>query len=172
MGHSCNHGLTFTQQGNTTTANSSTNNDDNSINMDNDAPMPGLDGRVYSVIQCYACNRMGHYTSHRPYGSNQNTANHYLTIGSPSGFSFSQVTQQHSNNIPKSWILLDNQLTVDVFCNASLLHDIHASNTTLDICCNAGVSSTSLQGTLARYGLVCYHPTGIANILSLSKVCE
>ena len=32
--------------------------------------------------------------------------------------------------------------------------------------------STSLQDTLARYGLVWYHPTGIANILSLSRVCE
>eukprot|EP00978_Attheya_sp_CCMP212_P042042 scaffold250013_cov31-Attheya_sp.AAC.1 len=40
----------------------------------------------------------------------------------------------------------------------------------MDIHCNAGVTSTSLVGDLAGYGVVWYHPNGIANILSLSRV--
>eukprot|EP00978_Attheya_sp_CCMP212_P010733 scaffold26100_cov31-Attheya_sp.AAC.5 len=40
----------------------------------------------------------------------------------------------------------------------------------MDIHCNAGVTSTNLVGDLAGYGVVWYHPNGIANILSLSRV--
>jgi hypothetical protein len=42
----------------------------------------------------------------------------------------------------------------------------------LDIHCNAGITSTNLQGTLPGYVTVWYHPLGIANILSLSRVQE
>ena len=38
--------------------------------------------------------------------------------------------------------------------------------------CTAGVAKTNLIGDLSGYGTVWYHPNGIANILSLSKVKE
>jgi hypothetical protein len=38
--------------------------------------------------------------------------------------------------------------------------------------CNAGVTTTNLVSDLAGYGTVWYHPNGIANILSLSRVWE
>lgn len=72
--------------------------------------------------------------------------------------------------IPNSWILLDNQSTVDVFHNADLLENIREVNSSMQIHCNAGITSTNLQGDLAGYGTVWYHPEGIANILSLSRV--
>jgi hypothetical protein len=40
----------------------------------------------------------------------------------------------------------------------------------MDIHCNAGVTSTNLIGDYPGYGTVWYHPKGIANILSLSRV--
>ena len=42
----------------------------------------------------------------------------------------------------------------------------------MDIHCNAGVTSTNMVGDLHGYGTVWYHPNGIANILSLSRVKE
>jgi len=45
---------------------------------------------------------------------------------------------QDKAGIPKTWILLDSQSTVDVFSNACLLTNIHDSKTTLTLHCNAG----------------------------------
>lgn len=78
--------------------------------------------------------------------------------------------QGSAGHVPESWILLDNQSTVDVFANGSLLKNIRTVPGYMDIHCNAGVSSTNLMGDLPGYGPVWYNPKGIANILSLSRV--
>jgi hypothetical protein len=72
--------------------------------------------------------------------------------------------------LPKSWILLDNQSTVDVFCNRGLLTNVRETNKLMNIRCNAGVTRTNMVGELNGYGKVWYNPKGIANILSLSQV--
>jgi hypothetical protein len=73
--------------------------------------------------------------------------------------------------VPSWWILLDNQSTVDVFSNKSLLCNIRKSSVSCRISCNAGVVITDLIGDLPGYpNPVWYHPQGIANILSLHRV--
>jgi hypothetical protein len=84
----------------------------------------------------------------------------------------SVVLNQPAGAVPKEWILLDNQSTVDVFYNKALLRNVRRSDTSMDIHCNAGVTSTDLIGDLPGYGEVWYHPHGIANILSLARVKE
>jgi len=74
--------------------------------------------------------------------------------------------------LPKTWILLDNQSTVDVFCNEEMLTDISIGTGTMDMHCNAGVTSTILIGELPGYGTVWLHQGVIANILSLSHMTE
>jgi hypothetical protein len=76
-------------------------------------------------------------------------------------------TKSEGGRVPRSWILLDNQSTVDVFHNAKLLTNVCKSNKNLDIHCNAVVATTNLVGDFSGYGTVWYHPRGIANILSL-----
>ena len=82
------------------------------------------------------------------------------------------VEIQHGGRLPPEWILLDNQSTVDVFTNRRLLKNLRRSNKNMFIHCTAGVAKTNLIGDLPGYGTVWYHPNGIANILSLSKVKE
>ena len=80
------------------------------------------------------------------------------------------VETQHRGRLPPEWILLDNQSTVDVLTNRRLLKNIRRSNKNMFIHCTTGVAKTNLIGDLPGYGTVWYHPDGIANILSLSKV--
>jgi hypothetical protein len=74
------------------------------------------------------------------------------------------------HTIPDSWILLDSQSTIDLFCNKRLLQNVRATEKTVRIHCNAGITTTNQQGELPGYGVVWYHPKGIANILSLARV--
>lgn len=73
--------------------------------------------------------------------------------------------------VPKNWILLDNQSIVDVFCDPKLLRNIQQTNKAMNIKCNAGGTRTNWVGDFPGYGEVWYKKSGIANILSpLSKV--
>lgn len=86
---------------------------------------------------------------------------------STSTFSFSQ---SDGPNIPTSWILLDSQSTVDLFCNSDLLRDIRSGPSNMRIYCNAGTRTTNMIGDLPGYGTVWYDKNAISNILSLKRV--
>jgi hypothetical protein len=76
------------------------------------------------------------------------------------------------NHIPKEWILLDNQSTIDVFSNALLLSNIRTSDTWMKIHLTGGIIHTNMIGDLAGYGPVWFYKAGIANILSLAHLCQ
>ena len=80
--------------------------------------------------------------------------------------------ETNGHSILSNWIILDNGSTVDVFSNGNLLQDVEESRTNMRIHCNAGTSSTNLQGDLRGYGKVWYSPQGIANILSLHNLTK
>jgi hypothetical protein len=87
--------------------------------------------------------------------------------------SFEQHKASIGQGMPKSWILLDNQSTVDVFCSKSLLKNIREAPNICKISCNAGVVNVKMIGDLRGYPApVWYHPGGIANILSLHWVSQ
>ena len=73
------------------------------------------------------------------------------------GFTFVQDINCNMNDkawIPDSWILLDSQLTVDVFMNKKLLHNIHDTKKPLSLHCNAGIVKVKKVGDLPGYGTV------------------
>jgi hypothetical protein len=104
----------------------------------------------------------------------QETAWLFLTTAGVDGEEGKQISlhqQQQHGKIPASWILLDNQSTVNVFSNKNLLRNIRTTNRMMNILCNAGMTRTNMIGDLPGYdGEVWFNPKGIANILSLSDV--
>jgi hypothetical protein len=140
-----------------------------------------------SHVTCHRCREKGHFANEcdgeraeRP--ARRQTAEQMLMAGVESGefddvvgFNFHQESDvtaklKQEGRVPKSWILLDIQSTVDVFHNAALLVNIRPGTGYMDIHCNAGVTSTNMAGNLPGYGEVWYHPGGIANILSLKRI--
>ena len=77
---------------------------------------------------------------------------------------------RHGGRLPMEWLLLDNQSTIDVFVNRWLLKNIRQIGQYMYIHCTAGVTRTNLVSELPGDGTVWFHPDGIANILSLSRV--
>ena len=67
---------------------------------------------------------------------------------------------------------MDNQSTVNIFCDCMILKNIRQVSGRMNIHCNAGIESTNWVGDLEGFGTVWYHKKGILNILYLEKVQE
>ena len=70
----------------------------------------------------------------------------------------------------KSWILLDSESTVDIFCNDTLLNKIHNSEDKIILHTNTGEMEVQMKGTLNGYHDVWYDNRAMANILSLNNM--
>ena len=67
---------------------------------------------------------------------------------------------QDKAGIPRNWILLDSQYTVDVFSNPNLLTKIQNTKTVLTLHCNAGKAIVTQKGDLKGYGTIWNYPKG------------
>ena len=84
-------------------------------------------------------------------------------------------TVSHMNQMkPKNtWVLLDNQSTVNIFVNPKLLSNIRVSQEEMTIHSHGGARATKMIGSLQGYKQpVWYDPRGITNILVMSNVAK
>jgi hypothetical protein len=126
---------------------------------------------------CWQCNQKGHHAyecDNERQSATTNVMDGTITnTRAPNesdndGYQFSQI---EAHSIPNTWILLNNQSTINVFQNKEMLNNICKSESRIDIHCNDGIASTNIIGDLSGYGTVWY-PHGIASILSLAKMTE
>jgi hypothetical protein len=94
--------------------------------------------------------------------------------GSGSDYSFCNKRLNASKSHPnlKRMILLDNQSTVDLFCNPSLVSNIRKTDKSMTVLGNGGTLTTNMRATVKNYGDVWFDQRAITNILSLKKVRE
>jgi hypothetical protein len=157
----------------------------------------GGDGKVagrkfWPGITCFNCQGEGHYSNEctlpdkretRTPGQNAGQTGMQMLMAGVEYFyhdkpnicfvNHHQSFHQKDKNevkLPKNWILLDNQSTVNVFSHGDLLRNIKKTDRSMTIMCNVGVTKTNMIGEFPGYpGEVWYNPDGIAKILSLSE---
>ena len=76
--------------------------------------------------------------------------------------------------VPLTWLLLDIQLTVDLIANPRIFLNIRKlrSEDAIRVHCNSEVKVVNRFDDLPGYGTVWYDPTGITNIISMSRAMK
>ena len=74
---------------------------------------------------------------------------------------------QSNCSFPVCCVLLDNKSMANAFIKKSLLNNIRQDRRTLCLIYNSGTVPITLVGYLEEYRMLCYHPKGIPNMLSL-----
>ena len=69
-----------------------------------------------------------------------------------------------------SWVLLDNQITDDIFSNRQILIDIKTTEKWMKVNRNAGINKNNTTKLKSLPGYVWYHPNVIDKIISMAEV--
>ena len=78
------------------------------------------------------------------------------------------VQKREKGVVNKNWLLLDGQSMVDQVANPALLKNIRKAASTVTVHCNAGSTSTDLEGDLGNV-TVKHNPHSIVNVVLLHE---
>ena len=126
-------------------------------------------------IECYKCGEKGHFAPECTKKKTKEAEKMHATIAEEEGQDLDEGENIFVQNggtrggVNRSYVLLDNQSTVNQIANPSLLANIRKTKNPITVHCNNGSSYTNLEGDLGR--MTVYHnPYGIANVLSLKSI--
>ncbi len=125
--------------------------------------------RDKSRIKCFGCNQYGHYKSEcRAKGKETSQVITATTL----------MTQTTAMSVSKekinpTWILCDNESTIDVIKMKNMSTNIRKAKRTIEV---TGIGREPMkinkEGELLGYGTVYYHPEVAANILSFHNITK
>ena len=125
-------------------------------------------------IECYKCGEKGHLAQECTKKKTKEAEQMHATIAEEEGQDLDEGENIFVQNggtrggVNRSYVLLDNQSTVNQIANHNLLDNIRKTKNPITVHCNNGSSYTNLEGDLG--GMTVYHnPYGIANVLSLNS---
>jgi hypothetical protein len=101
----------------------------------------------------------------------QNTSDDNKTKNHQTGWAgvHFQLYQAHKM---REWILLNNELTVTIFCNPNMVTDIQEVNKQLDLVTNTGVLKTTTKAIILGWGMAWFNLAAITNIFSYSEMAS
>ena len=140
-------------------------------------PIAGRNGKLFQNVECYKCNRKGHYANQCPTVGKDGVQLMMIngTEVTPTeeeedklGFNFMQ--QQDTTSLPNTSVLIDTGSNVLVFKNKQALRNITQSNSGVRAHTNGGYQDSTLQGYLPGFFKVWYNPRCMVNILAWSDI--
>jgi len=134
------------------------------------AAVPGFYGTTHAHIQCFACKSKGHYANMCPADKDVQLLQFGKGTDSDDGGDFTFVSIASSMTIPQTWVLLDSQSTISVFCNRNLLTKNRPCIKPLLVHTNGGHQISNYVGEVRNFGTVWFNKKSLANILSLAEV--
>ena len=85
---------------------------------------------------------------------------------------YDTVFKKSGGKVNTTWVLLYNQLTVNVFSNPDMVVNIRETSRDMHVYCNSGKVIIRTVADWPGFGEVWFHRSGITNILSLALVKE
>ena len=124
-------------------------------------------------IECYKCGEKGHFAWRCTKKKTKEAEQMHATIAEEEGHDLDEGENIFAQNGTRggvicSYVLLDNQSTVNQITNPSLLANIRKAKNPITVHCNNGSSYTNLDGDQGRI-TVYYNPYGTVNVLSLKS---
>ena len=132
------------------------------------------DGDTWKAdIDCYKCGERGHLARECTKKKTKEAEQMHATIAEEERKDLDKgenifVQNGTRGGVNRTYVLLNNQSTVNQIANPSLLANIRKTKNPITVHCNNGLSYTNLEGDLG--GMTVYHnPYRIANVLSLES---
>ncbi len=121
-----------------------------------------------SRIKCFGCNQCGHYKSECK--AKTGTA---PVVTATTLMARATVMAASKEDIDPMWILCDNESTIDIVKNESILSNVRKAKREIEV---TGIGKNPIkinkEGDLLGYGTVYYHPGVAANILSFHNITK
>ncbi len=127
-------------------------------------------------VNCHNCGKKGHIAREYPERKQTGNQEHIHANIQEDGCNEDGIDKgenifmqkREKGVVNKNWLLLDNQSTVDQVTNPALLKNIRKAASTVTVHCNAGSTSTNLEGDLGNM-TVKHNLHSFANVVLLHE---